>query len=62
MQLQVNIKRKSISKNLSVLVHLKGLVCIFAFGENEGSARSSPRERCLPAPQLTFRVPSSVND
>ena len=36
----------------------KELVCIFAKGENYGSARSSPRRRRSSAPHLYLRVPS----
>ena len=38
-------------------VRRKGLVCIFAFGENQGFARSSPRERCSSAPHLNYSSP-----
>ena len=38
---------------------IMGFVCIFAFGENKGFARSSPREQRSPALHLIVRIPSS---
>ena len=34
-----------------------GIVCIFAYGENRGSARSSPRRRRSSAPHLFYSIP-----
>ena len=40
------------------LVTRRGFVCIFAFGENYGSARSSSRRRRSSAPHLIVRIPA----
>ena len=38
-----------------------GFVCIFANGENIGSARSSPRRQCLIALHFIFRTPYATD-
>ena len=38
-----------------------GFVCMFANGENIGSARSSPRRQCLIALHFIFRTPYATD-